>query len=243
MANESKPIPKAAPAQQKTILAIGAHYDDCPFGIPGILLQALRRHYRVVILNIIGDYAGWAPVKGRARELVDLSIRLAAERGIEMKFLGHASMRFTENADTQHELASIVAEVRPDIAFMLWHRDRHPDHEVAAAISLKALRQPAAILGRDDVRAVGRIFAYDNGPGHTIGFEPNAFVNVTAEFPAAMEWLGKLMAFVRGRPYEPGLHDPALNTKETLARYRGMTCGVKYAEAVWASGAYPTEIL
>jgi len=243
MANESKPILKATPAPQKTILAIGAHYDDCPFGIPGILLQALRRHYRVVILNIIGDYSAWAPVKGRAQELLDTSIRLAAERGIEMRFLKYASMRFGAGDEAGRAVAEVVADVRPDVAFMLWHRDRHPDHEAAAALSWKALRQPAAILGRDDVRAAGRIFAYDNGPGHTMGFEPTAFVNVTAEFASALEWLGKLMAFVRGRSYEPGLPDPALNTKETLARYRGMTCGVKYAEAVWASGAYPTEIL
>jgi len=31
--------------------------------------------------------------------------------------------------------------------------------------------------------------------------------------------------------------------KETLARYRGLACGVKYAEAVWAPDVHPSEIL
>jgi len=98
----------------KTILAVGAHYDDCPFGIPGILLQAVRRHYRVVILNIIGDYSAWAPVKGRAPELLETSVRLARERGIEMRFLKYASMQFEANADTRRTVAEVVAEVETD---------------------------------------------------------------------------------------------------------------------------------
>ncbi|MFA5192728.1 MAG: PIG-L family deacetylase [Verrucomicrobiia bacterium] len=226
----------------KTLLAIGAHYDDCVFGIPCILQQALRRHYRVVILNIIGDYTGWAPVKGRAPQLIEHSLRLAKERGMEMRFLNYASMRFEANAETKRAVAEVVAEVKPDVAFMLWHRDRHPDHEVASALSEAALRQPAMILGRDGVRGVGRIYAYDNGPGHTIGFEPNTFVDATADWPAAMEWLGKLLAFVRQKPYDPQVLDGAQTVKETLSRYRGLSCGVKYAEAFWAAGNYPRDI-
>ena len=227
----------------KTLLAIGAHYDDCPFGIPGILLQAVRKHYRVVILNIIGDYSKWAPVKGRSDQLIEISLRLARERGMEMRFLNYASMQFDVNAETKRAVAEVVADVKPDVAFMLWHQDRHPDHEVAAAICKAALRQTGVILGRDNVRGVGRIYAYDNGPGHTIGFEPNTFVDVTPEWVAAMEWLGQLMAFVRQQPYDPKSPDGSQTTKETLARYRGMSCGVKYAEAVWAAGNYPRDIL
>ncbi len=242
--SRSRSTAAATPAAKgKTLLAIGAHYDDCVFGIPGILLEAVRKHNRVVILNIIGDYANWSPVKGRAEQLRATNIRLASERGIEVRFLDYASMHFDVNADTKRAVAEVVADVKPDVAFMLWRRDRHPDHEVASVLSEMALRQPGAILGRPGVRAVRRIYAYDNGPGHTIGFEPNTFVDVTAEWPAAMEWLGQLMAFVRHRPYDPQSPDRTQTVKQTLAQYRGLACGVKYAEAVWATRPEPREIL
>jgi LmbE family N-acetylglucosaminyl deacetylase len=182
-------------------------------------------------------------VKGRAQQLRELSVQLARQHGMEMRFLDYASMRFADNDATRRAVAEVVADVQPDVAFMLWHQDRHPDHEVAAAICRAALRQPAAILGRDGVRSAGRIYAYDNGPGHTVGFEPNTYVDVSAEWPAAIEWLGRLMAFVRNRPYEPNASEGAVAVKETLARYRGLACGARYAEAVWAAGAYPHEIL
>lgn len=227
---------------QRTILAIGAHYDDCPFGIPGILLQAIKKHQRVVILALIGDYTNWPPVKGRAAQLLDFSKDLAKERGIEMRFLKYASMGYEPSLETKRAVAGVVADVQPDTAFMLWNRDRHPDHEAASAICHAALHQPARLIGGPDIKTPSRVYWYDNGPGHTIGFDPDTFVDVTPEWPAAMEWLGRLMAFVRNERYDAAKADSALETKTVLARYRGLTCGAKYAEAVRAMKAYPREI-
>src|SRR4051812_37490084 len=186
----------------KTILAIGAHYDDCVFGIPGILLQAVQKHHRVVVLSLIGDYTNWPPVKGREKELKEVSESLAHYLGVEMRFLDYASGRFHPGDETNRAVAEIVADVQPDIAFMLWHKDRHPDHVAASAISKDALRLGGRILDRDTVKAPGQIYLYDNGPAHTIGFEPTTFVDIGDVWPSAAEWLGQLMAFVRQKPYD-----------------------------------------
>ena len=230
------------PPPPQTILAVGAHYDDCVFGIPGILLNAVRKHHRVVILAIIGDYTNWPPVQGRENELLKISTQLARERGMEMRFLKHASSHFRLDENTQREVAEVVEEVKPTTAFMLWPHDRHPDHEAAAAICKAALAQPRTILGRDCANP-RHIYCFDNGPGHTIGFEPNTFVDVTHEWDASMEWLGRLMAFVNKTEFDAAKPDSSRTIKETIARYRGATCGVKYAEAVWAMRAGPVEIL
>jgi hypothetical protein len=227
----------------KTLLAIGAHYDDCVFGIPGILLQAARKHYRIVILSVIGDYSNWSPVRGREKAFVDGTIEITKEYGAEMRYLKYASHRYDVSLETKATVAEVVADVKPDIAFMMWPHDQHRDHEVASELSKVALRHGDRVWDKAPVPTPQRIYLYDNGPRHTIGFEPNTFVDISAEWATAAEWLGRFMALTRGEKFDRAKVDGAVQTKEALARYRGLTCGVKYAEAVWAANAYPQDVV
>jgi LmbE family N-acetylglucosaminyl deacetylase len=227
----------------KTLLGIGAHYDDCVFGVPGIMLQAMRKHHRVVILSLIGDYSNWAPTRGREKQFVEGTIAVSREYGAEMHYLKYASQRYDVTEETKRAVAEVVAEVQPDIAFMMWPHDHHHDHEVASTLSKIALRHGDRLLDNKPFKAPRWIYQYDNGPRHTIGFEPNVFVDVSAEWPTAMEWLGRFMALAGNRKYDPTTLDGAQRAKETLAAYRGATCGVKYAEAVWAANVRPQDIL
>ncbi|HEX7087991.1 MAG TPA: PIG-L family deacetylase [Vicinamibacterales bacterium] len=226
----------------QTILAIGAHYDDCVFGIPGLLLKAQRRHHRVVVLSVIGDYRNWRPVGARSAALVDGTIRLAAEYGVEMRFLGFAEMKVGTDEAAARAVAAAVADVRPDIAFTLWPHDQHPDHERTAALSRIALGFADRLIDADGLRPPARTYQFDNGPRHTIGFEPDTYVDVTDEWPTAIEWLGRLMALRRNEPYRPGTLDGAQRAKDALARYRGQACGVRYAEAVRRMMPYADDI-
>jgi LmbE family N-acetylglucosaminyl deacetylase len=228
----------------KTILGIGAHYDDCVFGISGTLMKAVRKNDRVVVLSLIGDYSNWKPVRGREQELIEGTVRIGKEFGVEMRFLSFAEMKYDVSEANKRIVAEAVAEIGADVAFMLWPHDRHPDHEVASALSKVALRYADRLIGKDKpVRSPQRIYQFDNGPRHTIGFEPDTFVDVSEEWPTAIQWLGKLMALVRNTPFDAKTLDNAQRAKETLALYRGQTCGVKYAEAFRAVNAYPVEVV
>jgi len=203
----------------------------------------VRKHYRVVILSLIGDYRNWAPIGARHQALVTGATALAKEHGVEARFLRFQSHLFDVTAENKRAVSEAVAEIQPDISFILWPHDHHDDHTAASQLCSIALRNAGQILGKSGIRPPAQIYYYDNGPRHTIGFEPDTFVDVTDEWPAAIDWLGKLMALVRNEPYRPGTRDSAQQLKETLALYRGKTCGVRYAEAVRAGYQRPREIL
>jgi LmbE family N-acetylglucosaminyl deacetylase len=226
----------------KTILAIGAHYDDCVFGIPGILLKAARKGCKVTVLSVIGDYTNWAPVgEERQNVLIEGTQKLGRDRGVEMRFLDYRSMGIPLDDTSKRAVCEVVAEVQPDLGFMLWPRDTHPDHEVVSQLSKIAFNWSAAVLDKPGARRPSRLYHYDNGPRHTIGFEPDTFVDISDIWSDAASWLGMLMALVLGE--ESRSVGAAVQAKEAIAAFRGKACGVEYAAGLKSFNSYPTEIL
>src|SRR5262249_60984375 len=112
--------------------------------------------------------------------------RAGAGAGAELRLLGLKPQRVRATDATKEAVARVVLDVRPDVALSLWPVDRHADHGPAARLSVTALRHAGTLLGAYDYRPPARLYAYDNGPGHTIGFEPDVYVDLTAEWAEAV---------------------------------------------------------
>jgi LmbE family N-acetylglucosaminyl deacetylase len=174
--------------------------------------------------------------------MLEGTARISKEFGVEMRYLTYKSHQFDVNAESRRAVAAAVAAAEADIAFYLFPRDRHADHDTASALSEIALRGAPSVLDKP-VKLPRFVYQYDNGPRHTIGFEPDTYVDISADWSRAAEWLGRFMALVRNEPYDPRKADSSVELKESIASYRGKTCGVRYAEAVRSFNPYPREIL
>ena len=119
----------------KTLLAIGAHYDDCVFGVAGIMLQAIRKNYRVVNLSLIGDYSNWAPIGTRQKELIAETTRINREYGAETRYLDFRSHLFDVNTQTKR---AVVEVVYADVDQVLW-----PAAELSVRAQLDYLHERA----------------------------------------------------------------------------------------------------
>jgi LmbE family N-acetylglucosaminyl deacetylase len=212
------------------VLAISAHADDETLGCGGTLL----RHAAA------GDQIHWLIATSRTsppRSQSDVSLRdkqiqsVADEYRVESPvMLGHpdASLDQVPMSVLVEGILGAVEAARPEVVYVVNASDVHTDHNLvntAAMAAMKAFRMGA--LG------VRRILAYETlssteaaapGPGRV--FAPNVFADISDFIEAKCE----LFAQFESEVQDDGL--PRSSSAITaLARFRGATVGVEYAEA------------
>ena len=83
---------------RRTILVIGAHYDDCEIGAGGLIFKALKMGHRVVLLNVVGDYSTWRVTKGRESRYREQNVAQALAMGVEKRYLEFGYQQVTETS-------------------------------------------------------------------------------------------------------------------------------------------------
>jgi LmbE family N-acetylglucosaminyl deacetylase len=124
------------PSRSATILAIGAHPDDCDFGAGGLAALCVRAGHRVHFVAATNGDAGHyemggAPLARRRRAEAQAA---AAVIGIDYTVLDNHDGELEPSLANRRTIVRLIREIGPNL--ILTHRpnDYHPDHRYTAQL-------------------------------------------------------------------------------------------------------------
>ncbi len=120
------------------LLAVGPHPDDVELFCGGTLIRAAELGHSTGVLDLTrGERATHGTPEQRVRE----AAAAAEVMGLRLREnLGLPDAGLEPGASQQIEaVVEVLRRLRPEIVLIPWIEDRHPDHEAAAALLLKAI--------------------------------------------------------------------------------------------------------
>lgn len=147
-------------ADPRQILVIGAHPDDVEIGMGGTIATLVQQGHRVTLLDLTnGEPTPMGSPERRKAESEAAARVLGVARRIMLPLPNRYLMDTVEN---RIAVAEVIREVRPEILFIPYWVDAHPDH-VAAEHLAEAARFYAKLTRtemRGDPHYAGRIFHF-----------------------------------------------------------------------------------
>jgi len=222
------------------VLAVGAHPDDLEILCGGTLARCARRGDRVTMLVMTDGSAGHAEIPPDELALIrEREARSAAERiGAEFVWLGLRDEFVFNDEGTRLLLLNAIRGAQPDLLFTHYPDDYHPDHRATS----RAVFDASFIMGLPNVKTenpahpgVATLYYFDTLAGQ--GFLPAEYVDVSDAWEAKREMLGQHRSQVDWLAYHDGIDIFAF--METVAKFRGLQCGVLYAEGFRQADAWP----
>lgn len=113
------------------ILAIGPHPDDVEIGMGGTILALRAQGHDVTICDLTnGEPTPIGTPERRAREAAEAARIL----GVPRITLEMPNRYLADTVENRMRVAEVIRQVRPDVLFVPYWVDAHPDHVAAAAL-------------------------------------------------------------------------------------------------------------
>jgi LmbE family N-acetylglucosaminyl deacetylase len=212
------------------ILVVSAHPDDETVGCAGTLLAHRIQGHALYWLIVTKAYPPkWSADIVQAKEAEVDTVAKAYK--VEQYFWPGLPATLLDTVplnDVIAEVRKVIEEVHPQLVYTVHHGDVHTDHQVVfQAINI--------VLKPFYMRKFGvqRLLSFEclsstnaAAPLHSDVFVPNVFKEITAYIEDKIEIMNLYKTEIEADPFPRG----PLAIK-ALARYRGATIGVDYAEA------------
>ena len=224
------------------ILAVGCHPDDLEIGCYGTLAKYVKLGPNVSVCHVANGNLGHAIIMQDELRAIRFQ---EAENAAKVIGAKHYSIDIgdlyvtAENDELINRLAAVVRETQPDLIITHFEKDYMNDHVQTYQSVMRA--SFAASLAHYDLTATTPvaptcpIYHMDTLSG--VGFIPTEYVDISDQIDKKLEMLECHESQLKWMRDHDNI-DFAEFVK-TCARYRGLQCGVQYAEGFTQCLAWP----
>lgn len=221
------------------ILAIGAHPDDIETYCAGTLAKYVSLGHHVVMASATNGNIGSSTLP--MKEIGELRKKEAAKSasviGMEYVCLDYDDEMFYEDKQARINFIDLVRYAKADVILTHNPHDYNPDHELTSKIinDIAVMIPIAKIKTKNPpYDQIPRIFYWETVNG--MGFIPTDYVDITDFFETKKKMLGchesqKQWMADNYKDAYGGDTEAFFDGITTIAKYRGIQSGVKYAEA------------
>jgi len=229
------------------ILAIGAHPDDIEISCGGTLAKYAKQGHKIFTATATNGNVGSSTLSREEIAAVrkEEARRAAAVIGAEYICLDYDDEMFFEDKAARLAFIDLVRYCKADIILTHNPEDYNPDHELTSKIinDIAVMIPVAKLETKNKPYDKIPIIAYFE-PANGLGFVPTEYVDITETIELKMAMCREHKSQISWM--QDNYKDAIGNEKAdffddyyTIARYRGIQCGVKYAEGFrMANDAY-----
>ncbi len=223
------------------VLAIGCHPDDVEINCVGTLIKCVERGDKVTVCHVANGNLGHVIIPPDELRVMRANEAKAAGKlaGIEVVTCDIGDLNVYEGQKSQRDLVvDVIRTAQPDFIITHAPNDYMPDHLAVSRLVFDATfaasvpSYKTAVPGSSEVTP---IYYMDNLAG--VNFIPTEYVDVSDQIDKKLEMLECHESQLKWMRDHDGI-DFAEFVK-TCARYRGLQCGVQYAEAYTSCLAWP----
>ena len=212
------------------VLAIAPHPDDETLGCGGTLLRHKAEgdelHW-VVVTEAHPPQLSLDLIENKAQEVAAVG---NAYGMVSVQKLGFPTIKLDDIplSDLIDSLRQAIQKVRPDIIYLVHGGDIHTDHQAVFQAVLSVLKTfYMKKLGVKRILSCETLSSTEAAPPQQYRlFVPNVYFDITPYLQRKIEIMGMYETETQADPFPRGPE-----AIQALARYRGASIGVSYAEA------------
>lgn len=222
------------------VLAVGAHPDDLEILCGGTLAKYAERGDHVTMAVATNGEVGSPTLPKQEIAAIRKQEAEAAARviGADFIWMNYPDEFLFSTEQTRLEFLNMVRGVRPDVILAHAPEDYHPDHRTSGQIlwDVRVMTTvPNIKTDHPPCESIPEIYYLDTVAG--IDFLPHHYVDITATFEIKKKMLAchKSQAGWLQNQYQMSY----LEFTEYISRFRGLQCGVQFAEGFQSSPTWP----